>query len=102
MLDIRFYQKVHELKKELMAGAEMDAQKVFDIFEKYRSKEPIVYNIETTNRCNMRCEMCPRTTKMNIPLADLDMDVFKKIVDRIEKDHNRFWKKGRKEEENRS
>ena len=35
-----------------------------DALESFRSREPVVYNIETTNACNMRCAMCPRTTMM--------------------------------------
>jgi len=51
--------------------------------EKYRSLDPVIYNIETTNACNMRCEMCPRTSMMTRPIETMDLNVFKKIIDQI-------------------
>lgn len=40
------------------------------------SDHPVVYNIETTNRCNMRCKMCPRTTMMTRKIEDIDRETF--------------------------
>ena len=59
MIDINFYMKMHGLKQKIMRGDSFDKGFIFDEFEKHRSKKPVVYNIETTNACNMRCEMCP-------------------------------------------
>ena len=64
MLDIDFYMKFDAVYEQLQQGRFTDRQQLFDALEEIRSKDPIVYNIETTNRCNMRCEMCPRTTMM--------------------------------------
>ena len=55
MFDIEFYMKVYDLKKRLMGGEKMDRAFLVDTLESYRSHEPVVYNIETTNACNMRC-----------------------------------------------
>lgn len=83
MIDIHFYMKVHDLKQKIMSGESFDKKFIFEEFEKYRSEEPVIYNIETTNACNMRCRMCPRTTMMTRKIETLDLDVFKKIVDQI-------------------
>lgn len=42
---------------------------------------PETINIELTNACNLRCTMCPRTTKMSRPIGMMDFNLFKKIVD---------------------
>lgn len=83
MIDIHFYMKVYELKKRLMNKEIGERQYVFEEIEKYRSKAPVIYNIETTNACNMRCEMCPRTTMMTRAIKELDMDTYRKIVSQI-------------------
>ena len=83
MIDIHFYMKVHDLKQKIMSEESFDKNFIFEEFEKYRSEEPVIYNIETTNACNMRCRMCPRTTMMTRKIETLDLDVFKKIVDQI-------------------
>jgi len=51
--------------------------------ETIRNKNPIVYNIETTNACNMRCKMCPRTTLMTRPVKTIDFSLFKKVIDQL-------------------
>jgi len=66
MIDIHCYMKIHELKQKIMKGESFDNDYLFDEFERCRSREPVIYNIETTNACNMRCKMCPRTTMMTI------------------------------------
>src|SRR3990172_12803266 len=83
MIDIHFYMKVYELKRRLMNGKSEDRQFVLDKLEEFRSKHPVIYNIETTNACNMTCEMCPRTTMMTLEISGLDMETFKSIVSQI-------------------
>jgi len=41
---------------------------------------PVVLQIEVTNRCTMKCPMCPRT-HMTRPIADMKFDIFRKIID---------------------
>jgi wyosine [tRNA(Phe)-imidazoG37] synthetase (radical SAM superfamily) len=83
MIDIEFYMKVFDLKQSLEKGNAPDKEHLFDLLESYRSKQPVVYNIETTNACNMRCEMCPRTTMMTRRIETLDMATYTKIVNQL-------------------
>jgi wyosine [tRNA(Phe)-imidazoG37] synthetase (radical SAM superfamily) len=61
-----------------------------------RSKYPVVYNIETTNACNMKCVMCPRTTMMTRPVETMEPELFKKIVDQIKPHSSELWDKWEK------
>jgi len=56
-----------------------------------RSQFPTVWNIETTNACNMRCQMCPRTTMMTRPVEKLPMDVFRRVLETIRPWTAREW-----------
>ena len=57
-----------------------------------RSEWPTVYNIETTNACNMKCIMCPRTTKMTRPIETMSVELFGKIVDQLKPHPKEKWK----------
>ncbi len=83
MIDIHFYMNVYELKKKIMAGAKFDRDFIFNKLEEFRRKEPVVYNIETTNACNMRCEMCPRTTMMTRKVERIENVTFERIIDEL-------------------
>ena len=83
MFDINFYMKVHDLKYQLMQGAKFPREVLIEKLEEFRSREPVVYNIETTNACNMRCEMCPRTTMMTRPIETMDKVLFKNVIDQL-------------------
>ena len=72
MYDINFYMKAHRLGKRIESGDSMTKEEALGLFENYRSKDPIIYNIETTNACNMRCKMCPRTTRMTRKITFLE------------------------------
>ena len=91
MFDIYFYMKIFDLKRKLMDGTLMDRQYLFEEMEEYRRKEPVIYNIETTNACNMRCEMCPRTTMMTRPVEHLDMDTYRRVVEQIQPFSESEW-----------
>lgn len=80
MININYYQQIHSLKQAVLTGEIIDKHELFNRFEQFRSVEPCVYNIETTNACNMRCVFCPRTTKMTRNIEHLDMSLYKKIV----------------------
>ena len=45
-----------------------------------------VHNIELTNKCPMRCVMCPRTTAMTRPQGLMSFELFKSVVDQIATD----------------
>jgi radical SAM protein with 4Fe4S-binding SPASM domain len=70
-----------------------DRDYVWEKFEEFRSKDPLIYNIETTNACNMRCEMCPRTTLMTRPIEHLDMKVYEKVINQIKPWSEVDWEK---------
>ena len=83
MIDIEFYTKVGDLKKRLSAGENFSRAELEGLLESYRSPHPVVYNIETTNACNMRCEMCPRTTMMTRPVETMAPELFKSVIDQL-------------------
>ena len=83
MFDIFFYQKIYDLKTKLQAGEKYDFEFVRNKFNEFRSKVPVIYNIETTNACNMRCVMCPRTTMMTRKIETMSIDLFQKIADQL-------------------
>ena len=41
---------------------------------------PLCLYLEVTNRCNLRCETCPRTFEVLEPPADMSWDLFTRIV----------------------
>ena len=45
--------------------------------------EPVCLYLEVTNRCNLLCETCPRTFETLEPPADMDFDLFRRIVDQV-------------------
>ncbi len=92
MFDVDFYMKVSELNKRLQRRELSDKKMVLDTLESFRNKKPIVYNIETTNACNMRCKMCPRTTMMTRPVETMESALFKSIVNQIEPHSTELWK----------
>jgi len=93
MFDINFYMNVHDIQKKINAGETFSKEELFDKFEGFRSKIPIIYNIETTNACNMRCEMCPRTTMMTRPVKTIKKEVFENIISQLTPFTRQEWKK---------
>ncbi len=96
MLDINFYIKFHKLIGELDAKREYSLEEMASKLDAIRSSEPVVYNIETTNRCNMRCKMCPRTTMMTRCIEDINRDTFINIVNQIRPHSEEEWNKWKK------
>lgn len=96
MLDINFYIKFHELIKNLDKEKEYSVDEMAEMLEAIRSKNPVVYNIETTNRCNMRCKMCPRTTMMTRHNEDINRETFLNIVNQIRPHSAEEWEKWKK------
>lgn len=91
MFDIGFYQRVFQLKQLLQQGKRFPADRLWERLESCRSETPVVYNIETTNACNMRCEMCPRTTLMTRPVETMDMTVFARVAEQLRPHSEREW-----------
>lgn len=91
MLDINFYRKFDGLINSMDASGEYTADEMYEKLEAIRSPDPVIYNIETTNRCNMRCKMCPRTTMMTRKIEDIDRDTFINVVDQIRPHTTEEW-----------
>jgi len=83
MIDIDFYMKVYDLKYQVMQGQKFERESLLEKMEELRNPEPVIYNIETTNACNMRCEMCPRTTMMTRPIETMSKELFEKVVNQL-------------------
>ncbi len=45
--------------------------------------DPVCLYLETTNRCNLLCETCPRTFEELEPPADMSWELFTRIVDQV-------------------
>src|SRR5690242_7827651 len=48
-------------------------------------QDPVCLYLETTNRCNLLCETCPRTFEELEPPADMSWELFTRIVDKAER-----------------
>jgi len=83
--------KIHNLKQKLMNGTKYDKGMIYSTFQLIRNKFPIIYNIETTNACNMTCEMCPRTTLMTRKVETMGNDAFNNIVSQIKPYTDEIW-----------
>ena len=44
---------------------------------------PSIWEIETTNRCAMSCNHCPRSTHLNRELTDMDFGLLKSIINQL-------------------
>ena len=80
MFDINFYMKSYPIRQRLEKGEKIPKEEVLELFESFRSREPVIYNIETTNACNMTCKMCPRTTKMTREITFLEPEFYENII----------------------
>ncbi len=47
------------------------------------SEPPVCLYLETTNRCNLLCETCPRTFEALEPPVDMSWELFTRIVDQV-------------------
>jgi radical SAM protein with 4Fe4S-binding SPASM domain len=91
MYDINFYMKSYPIIKQLENGDNIPKKEMLKMFESFRSEDPIIYNIETTNACNMRCKMCPRTTKMDRKITFLDQEYYENIINQIKPHDKKLW-----------
>ena len=97
MYDINFFRNSNNLKSKITQSS-LSANDSGDIvaeLEILRSKKPYIYNIETTNYCNMKCVMCPRTQFMTRKNIWIDDDLFDKMTDKVkihdQKSLEEFW-----------
>ncbi len=96
MLDLEFYMEFDKVMERLKQGELNRPDLLFDALESIRSESPIIYNIETTNRCNMRCKMCPRTTMMTRAIEDIDFDTFNNVLKQIKPHGTDVWNRWKK------
>jgi radical SAM protein with 4Fe4S-binding SPASM domain len=85
MFDINFFQNTQKLKENIVSReySEIDSKYLFESLEKLRNKKPYVFNLETTNNCNMKCIMCPRTTAMTRNITTIDDENFESVIQQI-------------------
>jgi len=85
MYDIQFFQDVKATKDDIVAGrfGAADANALAARLEAMRARQPFVFNVETTNYCNMTCVMCPRTALMDRKTIWIDDAVFETVVDQV-------------------
>ena len=93
----KFFKNSSNLKKKITENllSQKDAEDISAELDALRDKVPFIYNIETTNYCNMKCVMCPRTmfmTRKNIWIND---NLFDRMTSEV-KTHNQksldeFW-----------
>jgi radical SAM protein with 4Fe4S-binding SPASM domain len=97
MFDISFFQKSYKIKNKIASKSFSD-ENINDIekeLEVLRKKKPTIFNIETTNYCNMTCVMCPRTIFMKRKNVWIEDKIFEKILSSIKpyekKEIEDFW-----------
>lgn len=93
MYDINFFMQTYALKHEIVGGkyGAKEVGKVEDALRAALARRPRVFNIETTNHCNMRCVMCQRTTDLVRPLRHMDMDLFEAVAAQLEPLDSAAW-----------
>ena len=93
MYDVEFYMRSYDLFRSAQAGGLRDPAAARDVLESYRSRDPVVYNIETTNACNMRCGMCPRTTLMTRRIQTMEPELFEKLAAQLQPFPTATWRR---------
>lgn len=83
MHDIDYYMRAWGTKEKILKG-EKAGEDLSGLWESYISKKPTVFQIETTNVCNFKCVMCPRTSRMKRKVGHMKPELYKKIIDQIE------------------
>jgi len=85
MFDINFYEKSYSLKTKIVSKTLSinEAKTIEKELEKLRSKSPTIFNIETTNYCNMKCVMCARTMYMERKNIWINDELFEKMLNKI-------------------
>ncbi len=70
---------------ELSATALQDPRRYFEAVQSrdLTAAPPVCLYLETTNRCNLLCETCPRTFETLEPPADMSWELFTSIVDQF-------------------
>lgn len=95
MFDVDFFMRAYDLKQEIIRASASskrpDPAEVHAAFESLLAARPFVFNIETTNHCNMRCVMCQRSTDLSRPLRHMDQELFASLAEQIEPHSAQTW-----------
>jgi len=97
MFDIDFFKNSFKIKKKITSKqlSSFDFKEVENELEFLRKKKPTIFNIETTNYCNMTCVMCPRTIFMKRKNIWIEDKIFENVISNIETHSNNkleeFW-----------
>jgi radical SAM protein with 4Fe4S-binding SPASM domain len=89
MFDTFFVRQIADFKKNLKKGE--PPQDPLSYLENIRSPKPHVYQIETTNYCNLTCVMCPRTELMTRKLGHMEEEVYANIIAQLEPHPSKEW-----------
>lgn len=85
MYDTTFFRNTFGLKQKII-NREFSSRDSGYIFKELNAKicsSPFVFNIETTNLCNMSCIMCQRTTDFKQKLSNMDDETYETIMEQI-------------------
>lgn len=83
MFDVDFFIETHEIKRRIVNN-DVTPDEVEKEFLRRINPKPHVFNIETTNACNMTCVMCPRTSLMKRPITLMEREIFESVLDQVE------------------
>jgi radical SAM protein with 4Fe4S-binding SPASM domain len=90
MFDIDFVRKSVALKRAIVSKT-FEGNALSEL-EKMRPKKPPIFQLETTNVCNMKCVMCPRTELMQRKQGYMSVVEFSAIVDQLDAHDPEKWK----------
>jgi len=76
--------KTYDIKKDIINKQIENRSSILDSFNKNIIKKPKIFNIETTNICNMKCKMCPRTELMTRKLMHMEKEVFDLVLEEVQ------------------
>ncbi|MCP4264270.1 MAG: radical SAM protein [Candidatus Brocadiaceae bacterium] len=85
MYDTNFFRNTYELKNKILNRefAGKDSNDILDKLNAHISPSPFVFNLETTNLCNMSCIMCQRTTDFKQKLWQMDDTTFNLVLKQV-------------------
>ena len=94
MYDIEFFKNTFNIKRKIVRGCfgREDIEEIAETFNANINRKPFVFNIETTNYCNMSCIMCQRTTDFRRKLHHMDDKTFEMIASQIEPQREDVYK----------
>lgn len=85
MYDINFFKNTKEIKDKIVSKnyVKDDELYIYNQLETLRNKKVHIFNLETSNNCNMRCIMCPRTSAMTRNIKTINDEDFESIISQI-------------------